>query len=112
MSDTNAGAGSGPLTVLSAGAAALARADDLDTALAVIVEAGAAATGASMAAVFAQDPDRNALELLLTLGIAEDAVEAFEAEVVTNPEHPIHHAALDRTGVAGPRRADARRQPR
>ena len=98
MADTNVDAGSGALSVLSAGAAALARANDLDTALAVIVEAGAAATGATMAAVFAQDADRNALELLLTLGIADDDVEAFEAEVVTNPEHPIHHAALDRTG--------------
>lgn len=98
MADTNVDAGSGALSVLAAGAAALARANDLDMALAVIVEAGAAATGATMAAVFAQDPDRNSLELLLTLGIADDGVEAFEAEVVTNPEHPIHHAALDRTG--------------
>jgi diguanylate cyclase (GGDEF)-like protein len=98
VADTNVGSGSGALGVLSAGAAALARANDLDTALAVIVEAGAAATGATMAAVFAQDPDRNSLELLLTLGIPEDAVAAFEAEVVENPEHPIHHAALDRTG--------------
>ena len=101
MADTNVGGDSGPLSVLSAGAAALARAHDLDTALAVIVEAGAAATGAATAAVFAQDPDRNALELLLTLGIADDAVEAFEAEVVTNPEHPVHHAALERTGSLG-----------
>lgn len=98
MADTDTGAGSGPLSVLSAGAAALARANDLDTALAVIVEAGAAATGASMAAVFAQDPDRNSLELLLTLGVDEEAVAPFEAEVVENPEHPVHHAALDRTG--------------
>jgi diguanylate cyclase (GGDEF)-like protein len=101
VADTIVGAGSGPLSVLSAGAAALARANDLDTALAVIVEAGASATGAAMAAVFAQDPDRHALELLLTLGIAEDAVEAFETDVVGNPEHPIHHAALDRTGSLG-----------
>lgn len=101
MADTNVGAESGPLSVLAAGAAALARADNLDMALAVIVEAGAAATRATMAAVFAQDPDRNSLDLLLTLGIAEDAVEAFEAEVVANPEHPVHHAALDRTGSLG-----------
>jgi diguanylate cyclase (GGDEF)-like protein len=98
VADTNVDAGSGALSVLAAGAAALARANDLDMALAVIVEAGAAATGAATASVFAQDPDRNSLELLLTLGIEDDAVEAFEAEVVTNPEHPIHHAALDRTG--------------
>ena len=101
MADTNTGGGSGPLSVLSAGAAALARASDLDTALAVIVEAGAAATGATMAAVFVQDPERNALELMLTLGVADDAIESFEAEVVGNPEHPIHHAALDRTGSLG-----------
>ena len=100
MSDSIGGV-AGSLSVLSAGAAALARATDLDQALAVIVEAAAAATGASMAAVFAQDPDRNALELLLTLGIADDAVEGFEAEVVGNPDHPIHHAALDRTGSLG-----------
>jgi diguanylate cyclase (GGDEF)-like protein len=98
VADTITGAGGGSLSVLAAGAAALARANDLDTALAVIVEAGAAATGASMAAVFAQDPDRNSLELLLTLGVEEDAVAAFETEVAENPEHPIHHAALDRTG--------------
>ncbi len=96
-------AGVGPLSVLSAGAAALARAHDLDTALAVIVEAGAAAVGAANAAVFAQDPDRNALELLLTLGISDDELAAYEDEVVSNPDHPVHHAALDRTGSLGRR---------
>lgn len=100
MTESNGGV-AGSLTVLAAGAAALARATDLDTALAVIVETGAAAVGASMAAVFAQDPDKNSLELLLTLGIAEDAIPAFEAEVVGNPDHPIHHAALDRSGTLG-----------
>jgi len=92
-------AATGPLTVLSAGAAALARADDLDTALSVIVEAGAAAVGASLASVFVQDGDDGALELLLTLGMAEDGIEAFALEVTSSPEHPIHHAALDRTGT-------------
>jgi diguanylate cyclase (GGDEF)-like protein len=94
-------AGAGSLSVLSAGAAALARATDLDTALAVIVEAAASATGASTAAVFAQDPERNNLELLLTLGIDSDAADAFEAEVAGNPDHPVHHAALDRSGTLG-----------
>ncbi len=101
MADTIVGAGSGPLSVLAAGAAALARARDLDTALAVIVEAGAAASGASMGAVFAQDPDLDGLELLLTLGVEESEIDAFGAEVASNPEHPIHHAALDRTGTLG-----------
>ena len=100
MSETTA-AGHGPLTVLSAGAAALARANDLDTALSVIVEAGAAAVCASSAALFALDPDRPGLELLLTLGMADDAVGAFAAEVADTPDHPIHRAAVDRSGSLG-----------
>jgi diguanylate cyclase (GGDEF)-like protein len=96
-----AGAGSGPLTVLSAGAAALARAADLDSALSIIVEAGAAAVDASVATLFGVDPDRPSLELLLTLGIADDGVEAFEREVAGDPAHPIHSAALDRSGTLG-----------
>ncbi len=89
------------LTVLAAGAAALARAESLDQALGVVVEAGAAAVGAPMAALFVQDGGDGALELLLTLGMAEDGVAAFASEVTTNPEHPIHRAALDRTGSLG-----------
>jgi len=95
------GAGDGPLTVLSEGAAALARASDLDTALSVIVEAGAAAVGAPMAAVFTISPDHGELDLLLTLGMAEDAVEGLAREVAGDPDHPIHRAATDRTGSLG-----------
>ncbi|HEX5826786.1 MAG TPA: GGDEF domain-containing protein [Candidatus Limnocylindrales bacterium] len=98
MSETT-GAGTGSLTVLSAGAAALARAEDLDQALGVIVEAGASAVGAPMAAVFVQDGDDGALELLMSLGMDPDGIEAFAAEVTSSPEHPIHRAALDRTGT-------------
>ena len=97
MSESSA-AGAGPLSVLAAGAAALARAENLDQALGVIVEAGAAAVGAPMAAVFVQDGVDGVLELLLTLGMAEDGVEGFATEVTSNPEHPIHRAATDRTG--------------
>lgn len=100
MTDTTGG-GIGSLGVLSAGAAALARARDLDTALSVIVEAGAAAVGASVAAVFAQEPEREGIELLLTLGMPEASVAAFAAEVAGDPDHPIHLAALDRSGSLG-----------
>ena len=100
MSDTP-GVATGSLGVLSTGAAALARAVDLDTALAVIVEAGVAATGATVAAVFGQDPEREGVELLMTLGMADDRVVTFAAEVVGNPDHPIAVAALDRTGTLG-----------
>jgi diguanylate cyclase (GGDEF)-like protein len=101
-----AGAPSGPLTVLSAGAAALARSADLDTALAVILEAGAAATGAPVAALFSVDPDRASLELLLTLGMSDEDAAALERQVADDPAHPIHAAALDRAGSLG-RAADA-----
>lgn len=91
--------GTGSLTVLSAGAAALARAENLDQALGVIVEAGAGAVGAPMAAVFVRDGDDGALELLVTLGMAPEAIDSFAADVTSNPDHPIHRAALDRTGT-------------
>jgi len=100
VSDSS-GSGSASLTVLSPGAAALARAENLDQALGVIVEAGAAAVGAAMASVFAQDGDDGALELLLTLGMTDDGIEAFARDVTGNPDHPIHRAALDRTGSLG-----------
>ncbi len=95
------GAGNGPLTVLSAGAAALARAADLDTALSALMEAGAAAVGAPIAAVFALGSDRPGLELLQTLGMPQDTLAAFEADVADQPDHPIHRAALDRGGSLG-----------
>jgi diguanylate cyclase (GGDEF)-like protein len=91
--------GADSLGVLSAGAAALARAEDLDQALGVIVEAGAAAVGAPMAAVFVQDGADGALELLLTLGMDDASVAPFADEVRSSPEHPVHRAALDRTGT-------------
>jgi len=100
VADTT-GAGSGSLGVLSAAAAALARASDLDTALAVIVEAGAAAVGASVAAVFGRDPEREGVELILTFGMPEGSIEAFAAEVAGTPDHPIKVAALDRSGTLG-----------
>ncbi len=95
------GAASGPLAVLSVGAAALARAADLDTALAVIVEAGAAAVDAETAALFVMDPDRSRPDLLLTLGMSDEAAAALADEVAADADHPIHQAALDRTGSLG-----------
>jgi len=95
------GTTSGPLAVLSAGAAALARAADLDTALAVIVEAGATAVAADEAALFILDPDRAGPELLLSLGLADADADALRQAVGNEPDHPIHKAALDRTGSLG-----------
>lgn len=94
-------AASGPLSVLSAGAAALARAAELDTALAIVVEAGAAAAGAPSAALFTLDAERPGLELMLSLGMDDAAAAAFGAEVADDADHPVHRAALDRTGSLG-----------
>ena len=84
----------------------------------VIVEAGASAAGAPMAAVFAQDPRRQRPRAAAHARASPTTGSpAFEADVTSNPDHPIHHAALDRTGSlgrAGPRRrrlADDRRGP-
>ncbi len=96
-----AGAAPGPLTVLSAGAAALARSTELDGALTLIVEAGTAAAGAQIAALFSTDPDRSRLELLVTLGMSDEQGAGFESMVAEDPSHPIHRAALDRTGTLG-----------
>ncbi len=95
------GTASGPLSVLSAGAAALARAADLDTALAIIVEAGASAVGADEAALFILEPDRARPELLLSLGIPDDDAALLSGSVAEDPDHPIHRAAVDRTGSLG-----------
>lgn len=95
------GAASGPLAVLSAGSAALARAADLDTALAVIVESGASAVEAPMAVLFSLDAERPGLELLLSLGMDDDRVATLGAAVADDADHPIHRAALDRSGSLG-----------
>ncbi len=100
MSEPTGTAG-GPLSVLSAGAAALARGADLDTALAVIVEAGASAVGADEAGLFTIDPDRGRPELLLTLGLSDEAAAELGSAVAEDPEHPVHRAAVDRTGSLG-----------
>jgi diguanylate cyclase (GGDEF)-like protein len=54
-----------------------------------------------VAVIFGRDPDDGGLELLLTLGMDDAAVTAFEAGVVGDEDHPIHRAALDRTGSLG-----------
>jgi diguanylate cyclase (GGDEF)-like protein len=98
---SNTTGAAGALAVLSAGAAALARAADLDTALAVVVEAGTAAVGATAAAVFAAGPEGSGLELLVTVGMTAEEAEAFAVAVSGDAGHPISLAALDRSGSLG-----------
>lgn len=100
VSDSS-GARIGALSVLASGATALARSASLDAALRTLLDAGCAATGAAVAAVFAQDPERGELELLAARGMDGDAIDAFAAEVAGDPEHPVRRAAQDRTESLG-----------
>ena len=55
-----------------------------------------------MAALFSDDPDRSRLELLLTLGMSDDeGAGVRDRWWPRTPAHPIHKAALDRTGSLG-----------
>jgi len=100
VSDSS-GARNGALSVLAVGAAALARSPDLDAALASLLQAGCDATGAGVAAVFVQDPDRSTLDLIAVHGMSDDAVDAFVEEVLATNDHPIRLAATDRVETIG-----------
>ncbi len=83
-----------PLAVLTASAAALARASDLDEALSALLAVGIDATGARAAAVFLQDPDRPELQLGASVGIAPDDAARFAASVADGAaDHPIARVA-------------------
>lgn len=84
--------------VLSTVATALARTNDLETALDAILDAAATALGVEVAVVFLQDPDRAELQLAAARGLAEDALGPFAA-AVTSGQHPIAHVARTREAV-------------
>lgn len=104
MSEPRGGAGSAALTVLTTGGSALARGRDLDQALRELLGAAVDGTGASRVALFAQDPDRAALELVIAFGWPDDALVTL-ASAAAQPEHPLAVAAASRTATFG--RADA-----
>ncbi len=75
------------------GAAALARADDLDTTLQTILHAVCDALGVGSSAIFAADPD-GGLTLIASTGLGDEAATAL-AGAVTNPAHPVARTAAD-----------------
>lgn len=95
MSEPRGLSGAAPLAVLSAGAAALARGSDLDQALRDLLGAAVDATGADRAVLFAQDPDRAGLELVIAFGIADEDLSQL-ATAVSESKHPIATAAATR----------------
>jgi len=87
-----------PMTALVAGAAAIARSDDLDGALETLVGAAVAAVGATSAAISLQDPDRPEPELTFTIGL-DEADQAALSAAVADAGHPLTAAARDRAEV-------------
>jgi diguanylate cyclase (GGDEF)-like protein len=86
------------LAAIVAGAAAIARSDDLEGALETLLGAAVAAAGASSAAISLQDPDRPEPELTFTIGL-DGGAQAALSTAVADPAHPLTTAARDRTEV-------------
>lgn len=84
-----------PLSILAEGASALARATDLDSATARLLELARAATGATIAAALAQDPDRPALQLVASVGMDDEAAERLAADAA-DPADPFATAVRER----------------
>ena len=83
---------------LGASADALARAPSLDSALATILAAAAGAVGAERGAIFLQDPDRPAPELIATFGLDAAQVAGWR-DALGNSAHPVTEAARTRTAA-------------
>jgi len=81
------GPSSDPRTHLPAAIEA-ATADDLDVALAGVLDAGVAALRPMSAAIFLADPDRAGLQLVASVGI-DDLSAATLTEDVQDPSHPF-----------------------
>jgi diguanylate cyclase (GGDEF)-like protein len=83
--------------LFAAAAAAVARGDDLDDALAQLLGLAAEYIGASSGAIYILDQDRDDLSLTVSSGVAaEIAAEAAEIGDVTNSHDPLADAARSR----------------
>lgn len=87
-----------PRTSLPAAIAAVAGADDLDAALAAILDAADEALAPSMGAVVIADPDRAGLQLAAAHGM-DDAGRITLAAEMTDPSHPFSEATTSRTAT-------------
>jgi diguanylate cyclase (GGDEF)-like protein len=83
--------------LFAAAAAAVARGDDLDDALAQLLGLAAEYVGASSGAIYILDQDRDELSLTVSSGVpAEIALEAAEIGQVTTSHDPLADAARSR----------------
>ncbi len=81
--------------LLARATAAIAGGSDLDSAVQQLLEGAASLTGAHLAALFTREPDGVDLRLGTTVGFDPGARDAFAAEVIGNPAHPIAVAARE-----------------
>jgi diguanylate cyclase (GGDEF)-like protein len=86
------------VALLADAADALAHGDDVDAALAALLEVASRATGADTAALFLQDPDRVALDPAVRHGLGDDAWARL-AEALDGESDPVATAARDRTPI-------------
>ena len=98
------------LEVLTRSAAALARYGGDELALEELLSAVTEAVGAQSGAIFAQDPDRPAIELIASVGFDEASLAAFATTVAENPDHAIRQTIADGTTTfdAAPRAPGAK----
>jgi diguanylate cyclase (GGDEF)-like protein len=81
-----------PQSILVEAAMVVARAEDLDAALEILLRLTVEAAGATEAVVFLQDPDRPELQLAAAVGLSADATARLATEVA-DAGHPIHAVA-------------------
>jgi diguanylate cyclase (GGDEF)-like protein len=94
----NDGPSHDPRMSLPAAIAAVAGADDLDAALAAILDAADEALAPSMGAVVISDPDRAGLQLAAAHGMDDAGRMALAAEM-TDPTHPFSEATTSRAAT-------------
>jgi diguanylate cyclase (GGDEF)-like protein len=87
------------LEVLTRSAVALARDGSIELALEELLSAVTEGVGAGSGAIFAQDPDRPAIELIAAVGFDDASLAAFEKTVADNPDHAIRQTIADRTAT-------------
>jgi diguanylate cyclase (GGDEF)-like protein len=90
-----------PGLLLAAGARAVARGANLDATLHALLASAAAAAEADLAALFIWGGDGDVLQLAASHGFPPPALAPFEAEVATDPDHPIATAARGARPVIG-----------
>jgi diguanylate cyclase (GGDEF)-like protein len=92
---------SSPETLLAAAVGTVARGRTAEEDLAALLALATRALGADRGSVFLWDSARGALALAASVGFAEGAASAHEADVAGNADHPIARTAHGQTAILG-----------